>query len=1055
MDLLTDRPQRLLISMAVLAGGAVCGGFLGTIAMAVSGGIVANEMLPHHLNHNAVRLRRSGDKLANHDLTQATGFAIALIIKAIAEAGTYPDSTQQLTELEKKQLTDLAKGTLKVWQAVAQDLEAGKFELIQETGISDLFEQGTAGYVNQKVLGVEDWRELLQDWLCPQAGVVDLPEDLLKGVATQLREKFALALREVLKADFEAGGKAFAGLTLSLLGEIRGVLAELQQSSPEGVLEELGQALGDVEQLRRELAGNGERFRELGRKIDAGFGDVLHELGVTQAQIAVVQLWLQNELQQVYQRLDQLQETANAIQQDTRDLKQDTEAILSFLESQQQSKVQAVSYFLDTNPPKVTHWQGREQDLAIVNGWLDDENTKLGVIVAIGGMGKSTLAAKVFGERTDFVAKLWLDLGQRPSYPIVTRGLLKHFGKLSPEDLQQIEESRLTRVVINCLAQQRFLLVLDNFESVIEDEGYQDFLQQWVGECRHTEILVTTQEVPRLQQVKPTELPLGGLSPQEGQQLLQALDMGGSEASLQAFVARVQGHPLTLTLVAGLLRDEVGNGGTIEDLAGLGLGDFGSLLGSLQGYHRRETVQLVAVLDASFNRLAAGLRGVLLALVVLRRGFDAGVASAIAGEVVTGKVLRGLMRRGFLVEEQRGLYQFQPFIGEYLKFKVGDLREAHLRAIAFYTSRFKSRGEWETVEDVQEYLEVFYHRCELGEYAAAFDVIYDGKNIDRDVDKFLDLRGNNQLRVELYQQLVNHLLDHHNWRYTASLASLGSAYNALGRYQEAIAFDQQSLEIQREIGDRGGEASSLIGLGNAYYFLGSYQEAIAFYQQSLEIFREIGDRQGEANSLMGLGNAYDSLGRYQEVIAFHQQSLEIFREIGNRRGEATSLMNLGIAYKALGSYQEAIAFYQQSLEIQREIGDRGGEANSLGNLGSAYKALGRYQKAIAFHQQSLEIKREIGNRGGEANSLIGLGNAYYSFGSYQEAIAFHQQSLEIKREIGNRQGEAGSLNNLGNAYDSLGRYQEAIAFHQQSLDIAREIGDRQGEANSLMGLGNA
>jgi len=132
-----------------------------------------------------------------------------LIIKAIAEAGTYPDSTQQLTEL--------AKGTLKVWQAVAQELEAGKFELIQETGISDLFEQGTAGYVNQKVLRVEDWRELLEYWLCPQAGVT-LPENVLQEVATQLREKFALALREVLKADFAAGGKAFAGLTLSLWG---------------------------------------------------------------------------------------------------------------------------------------------------------------------------------------------------------------------------------------------------------------------------------------------------------------------------------------------------------------------------------------------------------------------------------------------------------------------------------------------------------------------------------------------------------------------------------------------------------------------------------------------------------------------------------------------------------------------------------------------------------------------------------------------------------------------------------------------------------------------
>ncbi|MCW6034973.1 tetratricopeptide repeat protein [Spirulina subsalsa FACHB-351] len=917
MDLLTQRQQRLTTATAILAGGAVCGGIFGTIATSVAGGIVANDMIPQHLSHIGVRLRRSGEKLANHDLTAATGFAIALIIKAIAEAGTYPQSIGKLTAL--------AKNTLKAWEEVAQALKQGeevKFDLIQETGISELFQQGTAGYVNQKVLQVEDWRELMQDWLCPKAGVT-FPEYVLEEVATQLRDKFALALREVLKADFEAGGKAFAGLTLSLLGEMREVLAELRQSSPEAVSGELAEALEAVVQLRRELEGNSERFRELGQQVDSGFAAVLDELGVTQAQIAGVRDWLEGELESLQEAViagfDRVNEDNQRLQETVEGVKEDTQAILRFLKAQQQPKVQAISYFLDITPPNVTHWQGREQDLAIVNGWLDDENTKLGVIVAIGGMGKSTLAAKVFGERTDFVDKLWLDLGQRPSYTIVARGILQHLGKLSPQDLEQIEETRLTRVVIHCLAQQRFLLVLDNFESVIQDEGYVEFLQQWVGECRHTEILVTTQEVPRLQQVRPTEWPLGGLSLQEGKNLLVALGMGGSEASLEGFVAQVNGHPLTLALVAGLLRDEVGEGGTIEDLEGLGLADVGSLLGSLQGYHRRETVQLVAVLDASFNRLSEGLQGVLLSLVVLRRGFDAEVASAIVGEVVTGKVLRDLMKRGFLVEEQRGFFTFQPFIGEYLKFKVGDLREAHLRAIAFYRGRFKSGGEWETVEDVREYLEVFYHRCELGEYEAAFDGIYDGRNIDRDVDKFLDLRGNNQLRVELYQQLVNHLPDHHDWRYTASLTSLGNAYNALGRYQEAIAFLQQSLDIAREIGNRGGEANSLGNLGNAYNSLGRYQEAIAFLQQSLEIKREIGDRQGEANSLGNLGNAYNALGRYEEAIAFLQQSLEIKREIEDRRGEATSLLVLGNLYQKTGKIKEGFAASQQAQAILQEL----------------------------------------------------------------------------------------------------------------------------------------
>jgi tetratricopeptide (TPR) repeat protein len=65
--------------------------------------------------------------------------------------------------------------------------------------------------------------------------------------------------------------------------------------------------------------------------------------------------------------------------------------------------------------------------------------------------------------------------------------------------------------------------------------------------------------------------------------------------------------------------------------------------------------------------------------------------------------------------------------------------------------------------------------------------------------------------------------------------SLGNAYDALGEYQRAIDFHQQSLKIKREIGDRHGEANSLGNLGAAYCSLGNYQRAIDFQQQSLAI----------------------------------------------------------------------------------------------------------------------------------------------------------------------------------------------------------------------------
>ncbi len=319
-------------------------------------------------------------------------------------------------------------------------------------------------------------------------------------------------------------------------------------------------------------------------------------------------------------------------------------------------------------------------------------------------------------------------------------------------------------------------------------------------------------------------------------------------------------------------------------------------------------------------------------------------------------------------------------------------------------------------------------------------------NSDRILGNYL--KPEKQERIDLLHRLLMEVnpsgSDPESNRNAASqiniLNQLGSAYDSLSEFNQAIDFYDQALSLARKLGDRNSEAASLGNLSSAYGSLGQYQQAIQFQQQSLEIFREIGDRNGETKAINGLGNAYYSLGQYQQAIHFHQKSLEIFKEIGDRNGEAASLGNLGIAYYSLGQYQQSIQFYQQSLEIFKEIGDLNGEANSLMNLGTAYYSLGQYQQAIHFHHKSLEIFKEIGNRNGEANSLMNLGIAYYSLGQYQQAIQPQQQSLEIFREIGDRNGEANSLNNLGVAFKALGRRGESIKAFNASRKIYEELG---------------
>ena len=918
-DLVSQRNLRLLTFGAIMVGGVACPlipalqgiGLLQCVSSISSG--VAGNIFASDLGAIADSLGKE-DILSNNDLAKAVGLAVGLLIESVATLEPYRSS--------EKPLKKLAKATPKIWLKLAEANRNGEINIIdqiQEEELVNLFSQTHTDFFNQQPLTPAAWESLLKDWLCPEVGIT-LPPDVITGVAKILAEKFPKALREVLKRDAEQGGKAFGGLMLSLLGEILATLRDQPQQTAN--LEPIQAGLAEIEKLQNDHT---EQFKKLGTEMESGFDAVLQQLGITQAQIQELRGWLSEELQTLQETITAGFEQVGQQNQELKQiLEQNFETIIGFI-GRDQSKIQPICFSLNIIPPEVGDWQGRKRDLAIVNGWLDDENNKLGVIVAIAGMGKSTLVAKVFEDRTDFVDKLWIDLSQRPLFSLVAQGILTHFGKLYPDQLKEIEETRLTEVLIYYLQQQRFLLVLDNLESVLQDEGYQNFLQHWLGKCHQTEILVTTQVVPNLVQNKPTELALEGLSATEGRQLLQNLKIGGTEAELEAFIVKVNGHPLTLRLVAGLLNREIGEGATIGDLAGLGIADVGELMRRLQGFHRQVEVQLVAVLDASFNYLSEKLQRVLLSLVVLRRGFDAVTAMAISGETLTDKELRELGKRGFLASETRGIYKFLPLILEYLKYRVGDLTGAHQKAIEFYQSRFKSRDQWQTVEDVWEYLEVFYHLCELGEYETAFDVIQDESYSDNCVAKFLELRGNNQLRTELYQELVEHLTDKQDWRYTASLTSLGDAYDLLGRYQEAISYHQQSLEIDREIGNRGGVAKSLGNLGIVYKNLGRYEEAISYHQQSLEIYREIGDRGGVADSLNGLGEVYDALEDYQQALSLYQEALTIATEIKNPRCQAEIWFNFGKTLTklnripdAMGAYRNARQFYQQ-MQLDHKI----------------------------------------------------------------------------------------------------------------------------------------
>ncbi|WP_353932797.1 tetratricopeptide repeat protein [Okeanomitos corallinicola TIOX110] len=283
--------------------------------------------------------------------------------------------------------------------------------------------------------------------------------------------------------------------------------------------------------------------------------------------------------------------------------------------------------------------------------------------------------------------------------------------------------------------------------------------------------------------------------------------------------------------------------------------------------------------------------------------------------------------------------------------------------------------------------------------------------------------------------------------------NLAIIYADTGKIEEAITLYHQSLKIKESIGDIQSKAATLHQLALIYAKTGKIEEAIALYHQSLEITESIGDIQSKAATLHELGRIYVKTGKIEEAIALYHQSLEINESIGDIQGQAATLHCLGYIYANTGKIEEAIALYHQSLEINESIGNVQGQAATLHELAGVYADTGKIEEAIALYHQSLKIKESIGNVQGKAVTLHNLGYIYTNTGKIEEAIILFHQSLEIKESIGDIQGKAATLHCLATIYADTEKIEEAIILFHQSLEITERIGYVQGKAATLHELG--
>ena len=202
--------------------------------------------------------------------------------------------------------------------------------------------------------------------------------------------------------------------------------------------------------------------------------------------------------------------------------------------------------------------------------------------------------------------------------------------------------------------------------------------------------------------------------------------------------------------------------------------------------------------------------------------------------------------------------------------------------------------------------------------------------------------------------------------YGELLDSIGSILVNKGDYNLASEKLNQALEIQNELGDRSGIASTLVNMGNIHGLKGEYDDALEKYNEALEIQNELGDRSGIASTLVNMGNIHGLKGEYDNALEKYNDALEIQNKLGDRSGIANNLVNMGIIHQSKGEYDDALEKYNNALEIQNELGDRSGIAMTNAQLGVFYR---KKRDLLASLIRSLTANRIFSEIGDMPNYL--------------------------------------------------------------------------------------
>jgi predicted ATPase/class 3 adenylate cyclase len=662
-------------------------------------------------------------------------------------------------------------------------------------------------------------------------------------------------------------------------------------------------------------------------------------------------------------------------------------------------------------PVQQTSFLGRERELADVVALLRRPEVHLLTLTGPGGTGKTRLALQVAAELLDKMADgaFFVDLAPLSEAGLVVSTVAVTLG------LRESGGLPLEEIVTGYLQHKELLLVLDNFEHVVEAASRVAAL---LAAAPRVKVAVTSRVLLRLYGEQEYPVPPLALPPRDP---LPALPMLTQNEAVDLFIqrarlaqpafavtnenapavaeicVRLDGLPLAIELAAARVK-------LLPPPALLSRLErrLAVLTGGARDLPARQQT-LRGTIDWSYALLNPGERTLFAWLAVFAGGCTLEAAEDVCAQA-GGLALDVLDGLSSLVDKSLLRQEEEPESGEPRFIMLATLHE-------YAQERLAQSG---TEEAVRRAHTAYYVR--LAETADE------------------ELRGPRQ---STWFKRLTPELDNFRAALAWTQGDVGSAALGLrlaaamwwfwwgrGLLSEQRAWLDAVLAGGRAVEPDRARAQALVALGFIAWLQGDGAAGEAALEESRTLAQQLGDPLTLALALTFLGLHAVSRGdiaRGQDVLL---RSAALAREAGAPWILAWSLHFQGDGAFLTGDLDTACTLYAEELALRRTQGDTLGMGYALHRLGDMAYLQGDYRRATQLTEESLALYRMLDHKIGMANDLLVLGQVARRQQADERAEALLRESLSLFRELAPG-GEAEPLVGFAGLWAARGELERA------------------------------